>query len=270
MAFGGYTKLFSSILASTIWRETNETRIVFITMLALANADGVVEASVPGLADLARVNLSACEEALQALQQPDPYSRTKDHDGRRIEPVDGGWLLLNHSRYRERVNTEERREYLRVKKQESRARAKAKGDGVNCRQQSSTESTQAEAYAEAEAGKEVQALLRAWNELTTAPLSKVRELSEPRRRAARARLQDRGFEQMSEVFRRINQSPFCRGERGWRASFDWALKPTTITKVLEGNFDREPAPGSPGRTGAAPGKYAALDRSSSTAVGHVS
>ena len=43
---------------------------------------------------------------------------------------------------------------------------------------------------------------------------------------------------MREVFTRINGLPFCRGEndRGWRANFDWALKPANIAKVLEGVY----------------------------------
>lgn len=153
----GYTKLFSSIVGSTIWREPDHVRLVWVTMLALADADGVVEVSVPGLADFARVPIPACREALQTLQAPDPYSRTTDHDGRRIEPVEGGFLLLNHAAYREKTDKDTRREYLRGKKQESRARAKA----VNTGQQVSTsvapglqKSTQAEAEAEAEAATE--------------------------------------------------------------------------------------------------------------------
>jgi hypothetical protein len=38
----------------------------------------------------------------------------------------------------------------------------------------------------------------------------------------------------------MDASPFCRGEtgdRGWRASFDFLLKPDTATKVLEGKYD---------------------------------
>lgn len=150
MAFNGYTKLFSSILASTIWREPNHVRLVWITLLALADKDGVCEASVPGLADLARVPINECEDALQRLSSADPYSRTSEHEGRRIEPIDGGWLLLNHSKYREKMNAEERREYLRIKKAESRARQQS----VNNGQQSSTESTQAEAEAEASSALE--------------------------------------------------------------------------------------------------------------------
>jgi len=94
----GYTKLFSTIVASTIWREPDHVRIVWITMLAMSNADGVVEASVPGLADLARVTVEQCEDALFRLRTPDPYSRTKDNEGRRIADVDGGFLILNRAK----------------------------------------------------------------------------------------------------------------------------------------------------------------------------
>ena len=41
----GYTKLFNSILASTIWRADDKTRIVWITLLAMADKHGIVEAS---------------------------------------------------------------------------------------------------------------------------------------------------------------------------------------------------------------------------------
>ncbi len=129
MDMTGYTKLFGSIVASTIWRESNEIRIVWITMLAMANKDGIVEASVPGLADMSRVTVQQCREAIEALQQPDPDSRTKDNAGRRISQVDGGWLILNHGKYRAKMGVDERREYLRVKQQEHRARAKLPNNG---------------------------------------------------------------------------------------------------------------------------------------------
>ena len=146
----GYTKLFSSILASTIWKQSNPTRIVWITMLAMADKDGVVEASVPGLADMARVSIDDAVEALKNLESPDEWSRTKEHEGRRIEPIDGGWIILNHAKYRNKINADERREYLRIKQRESRARLSTT---VNNCQSRSTLSTQAEAEAEAEAKK---------------------------------------------------------------------------------------------------------------------
>jgi len=106
----GYAKLFSSIVHSTIWREPMPTRVVWITMLALADKNGRVEASIPGLADVSRVTITECEDALFTLRQPDPYSRSKEFEGRRIEQIDGGWLVLNYSKYRDLLRAEEKRE----------------------------------------------------------------------------------------------------------------------------------------------------------------
>lgn len=86
----GFTKLFNSILGSTIWREDPTTKVVWITLLALADRDGIAEASIPGLANYAGVTVDATEAALQKFLAPDPYSRTPDNEGRRIEKVDGG------------------------------------------------------------------------------------------------------------------------------------------------------------------------------------
>ena len=67
----GFTKLHESILDSTVWREADTTRLVWITMLAMVDARGVVDASVPGLADRARVSLQDCQHALDRLLSPD-------------------------------------------------------------------------------------------------------------------------------------------------------------------------------------------------------
>lgn len=93
-------------------------------MLAMADRDGRIWASVPGLAARAGVGIEDCEKALNKFKGPDPYSRTKDHDGRRIRDVDGGWELLNHAKYRNMLSAEERREYQRVKQAEYRKRRK--------------------------------------------------------------------------------------------------------------------------------------------------
>jgi len=107
----GYTPLFSSIIASTIWRESKETKIVWITMLAMADARGIVEASIPGLADFAKVTIEECKTALECLTSPDEYSRTEAHQGRRIDKIDGGWRILNHAAYRDKCR--QRADYMR-------------------------------------------------------------------------------------------------------------------------------------------------------------
>src|SRR5512139_2768193 len=120
----GYTKLFSSIVASTIWREDDKTRIVWITMLAMKNERHVVEASLPGLADMARVTIKECETAIAKLEGPDKWSRSQEHQGRRIERCQGGWRILNGEYYRRQMSVDERREYQKEYHREYRKRRK--------------------------------------------------------------------------------------------------------------------------------------------------
>lgn len=119
-----YTKLFASLVTSTIWREDDKTRLVWITMLAMKNRFGEVAGTVPGLAALANVSLQDCEAALAKLLAPDKYSRSRHHEGRRIQEVDGGWLILNHHTYRQVLSHDERREYMRNYMKERRKREK--------------------------------------------------------------------------------------------------------------------------------------------------
>jgi hypothetical protein len=104
-----FTKLFSTITSSTIWAEDSDTRIVWVTMLAMANKDGYVGASVPGLAHAARVSVEAAQAALDKFLAPDKYSRSQEHEGRRIAEADRGWVLLNYSKFRDLRNKENKR-----------------------------------------------------------------------------------------------------------------------------------------------------------------
>lgn len=121
----GYAKLFSRILDSTIWREDDKTRILWITMLALADRDGVVHCTIPGLADRARITLAECEDALERFQQPDKYSWSKEAEGRRITVVEGGWFLINHAKYRAMMSADEQREKTRLRVQRFRQKNKS-------------------------------------------------------------------------------------------------------------------------------------------------
>jgi hypothetical protein len=70
---------------------------------------GEVMSSVPGLADAARVTIDECKAALTTLLGPDPDSRNPANAGRRIEPIAGGWLVLNHAEHTKRGSADERR-----------------------------------------------------------------------------------------------------------------------------------------------------------------
>lgn len=119
----GYVKIFDSILRSSIWViESKETRLVWITMLALASREGLVTSSVVGLADAAKVSLEECNEALRVLLEPDPNDSSGVDSGRRLRVVQGGWEIVNFKTYRMKLSQEERREYMRQKQAEYRAR----------------------------------------------------------------------------------------------------------------------------------------------------
>lgn len=123
MAF--FVKLFSGIVQSTVWREDLHVKVVWITLLALSDWNGIVCASVPGLASAAGVSVDQCREALERLCAPDEDSRTKEYEGRRIEPVDGGWFILNYVKYREMRDEERRKEQVRQAVARHRERKKA-------------------------------------------------------------------------------------------------------------------------------------------------
>ena len=121
----GYTKLWEDIIHSTIWREPPHIKVVWVTMLAMADANGFVFASLPGLADVARVTADECREALACLSSPDLDSRSKEKEGRRIEGIDGGWFLINHEKYRKLRSSEDRREQVRLAVQRHREKKKS-------------------------------------------------------------------------------------------------------------------------------------------------
>jgi hypothetical protein len=104
-----YNKLFTKILDSSIWLEPISTRIVWLTMLASMDENGMCQfASVMNLAR--RANVPTTEEAAAAvkvLESPDPHSSDPENEGRCIERVPGGWIVLNAPKYRALVTRKE-------------------------------------------------------------------------------------------------------------------------------------------------------------------
>jgi len=97
-------------------------------MLALADANGEVQASLPGLAHLAHVSITDTEAALDKFMGPDPYSRSQESEGRRLEEIDGGWRLINHEKYRFKLSVDDQRE--RARERQRRHREKCHGENV--------------------------------------------------------------------------------------------------------------------------------------------
>ena len=123
----GWSPLWDKLVMSSIWSESKEVKILWITLLALKNRYGEVKGSLVGLANSARLTVPETGSAMEVLLNPDPYSSSKAFEGRRVEVIPGGWKVLNHDLYREMIQTEYRKEYNRVKQAEYRAGKKTKG-----------------------------------------------------------------------------------------------------------------------------------------------
>ena len=89
-----------------------------------------------------------------------------------------------------------------------------------------------------------QAVLDAFHE-SCPSLPKVIKLSDSRKKAIKARLNDFGLEDIKRAFALTEQSDFLKGTNanGWQAGFDWLMKPANLTKVLEGNYENRSSPG---------------------------
>ena len=107
-----YNKIFTKILDSSVWLEPSPTRIVWITMIAAMDENGFCQfAAIGNVAGRARVSEEEARKAIHALESPDKESSDQDNEGRRIERVPGGWIVLNAPKYRAivtRANAQER------------------------------------------------------------------------------------------------------------------------------------------------------------------
>lgn len=79
-------------------------------------------------------------------------------------------------------------------------------------------------------------------------LPKIVALNEERKKAIRSRLKEYSLEQIEEMFRKAEKSDFLtgrisKGDRSFKASFDWLMKPSNFIKVLEGNYDNREVSG---------------------------
>lgn len=120
-----YNKLFEKILDSSIWLEPTATRIVWLTFIAVMDDMGFVQfASVANVAHRARVTVDEAQAAVTCLESPDQNSSDPEHEGRRVERVPGGWMVLNAGKHREIVTREVQRTQTRERVRRFRERVR--------------------------------------------------------------------------------------------------------------------------------------------------
>lgn len=129
-----YTKLFSSLLHSSVWSEDSDTCKVWITFLAMADREGYVFGSPAGIARLAALPISVVQRAIERLSAPDEHSQDiqRGGDGTRIEVLpQGGWRIVNYVYYRDLNDADIRRASNREAQRQSRQRRSASVTSVS-------------------------------------------------------------------------------------------------------------------------------------------
>lgn len=87
-------------MESSVWEESDMVVKVFITLLAKQDRDHVVRGSAYNIAKWANKTEAEVLEALKVLSEPDKRRlEPQEHEGRRIQKVEDGWLLLNGEKY---------------------------------------------------------------------------------------------------------------------------------------------------------------------------
>lgn len=107
-----WAPVFSKIVDSSIWREPDCVVKIFITMLAKKDSDHVVRATAFMIGEWAKKTEKETLDALKVLSSPDTKRIEKQpFDGRRVEKVEDGWLILNGQTYEDLMRDVNRRNY---------------------------------------------------------------------------------------------------------------------------------------------------------------
>lgn len=76
---------------------------------------------------------------------------------------------------------------------------------------------------------------------TCVSFPKVIRISDNRKNAIKARLNNYSFDDIKSVFTKAESSDFLKGknQRNWIANFDWIIKDCNMAKILDGNYDNQ-------------------------------
>ena len=89
--------------------------VTFQQMIVLADINGTVDMTADAIARETTIPLEIINTGIEALEKPDPESRSPEEEGRRIirlrENSTWGWKIVNYAHYRKIQSEEQRAEY---------------------------------------------------------------------------------------------------------------------------------------------------------------
>lgn len=122
-----YGKVFRQMYDSTV--ATNwKALVTFQQFIILADADGVVDMTPEAISRYTNIPLDIIQAGIEELEKPDPKSRSKEADGRRLERLEPerewGWYLVNYEYYANLRTREEVRAGNRERKRRQREKGR--------------------------------------------------------------------------------------------------------------------------------------------------
>lgn len=164
-----WAPLWSGIVESSLWEESGDVVKVFMTLLARKDADHICRLSAYKIHKLCNIDELDVLDILRVLASPDKRRREQqEFDGRRIEAVEDGWLILNGAKYRQMVSDEMRKARLRraqanFREKKRREQEREQADGLSEAERTAVE---LEAHSEvASTGKANAAAVKKLNEI---------------------------------------------------------------------------------------------------------
>lgn len=287
-----FVKLDCGILNSTLWVE-RESRDIFITALLMAQPFevkepmeqlevgeikptgfvvppgwyGFVEAAGPGIVRRALADMKDGMKALRKLGEPDSESRSSEFDGRRLVRVNGGYIVLNYMKYRDKDATSAVRS---ARYRERKKMAELSRDIVTVTRDSSRGVTIAEAKAEEVIPSSTTCKKVAKDDAKAPPVAPAdcphreivklfaqhlpmarqpAEWNASRQALLRTRWKEKAnrqnLEWWSRFFAYVAQSDFLTGKsstpgrKPFELDLPWLLKAENFLKVVEGKYHSE-------------------------------
>ena len=168
-----------------------------------------------------------------------------------IEIVDGVITIPNWGKHQNLDQLEERKQYMKNYMKEYREKQKQISCKTNSKVNSkvNVNSLEEEGEKEEERDKEkeedkeridYQKIVNMYNN-TCVSFSKVKSLSDSRKKSIKARLNIYSYDDFQTLFNKAEASDFLKGKNGrdWQATFDWLIKDSNMAKTLDGNYDNK-------------------------------
>jgi hypothetical protein len=128
-----FAKIFGQIYDSSIAEDYN-CRRMFMDLLVLADPTGAVDMTLEAISRRTNVPFDEVSRYVGQLCAPDPKSRSKLEEGKRLVPLDKsrdwGWKIVNYQHYRRLKDEEARRSYFRNAQREYRKKKKKENEEV--------------------------------------------------------------------------------------------------------------------------------------------